>query len=44
MSINDYKRKLKAALGSPTKKAAQGNWKSSIFTIKDAVIVHPIKN
>ena len=39
----DYKRKLDDALRSPNKKAALGSWKTSIFTIKDAATVPPIK-
>lgn len=43
MLTNDYKRKLEAAVGSPTKKGALSRWKSSIFAIKDLAIHLPIK-
>jgi hypothetical protein len=43
MSTTDYKRKMKAAIGSPSKKAALGDWDSSIFAKDELPEVAPIK-
>ena len=43
MSTIDYKRKMEAASGSPTKKAALGNWDSSIFAKESPPAVVPLK-
>jgi hypothetical protein len=43
MSTTDYKRKMEAAIGSPSKKAALGNWDSSIFAKETPPAVVPIK-